>query len=179
MDNQVMWPPEGSLSAQSHDLQIATNCLSHYLLYTLLLPTLTATAALPSTPKASVRVAWAASIGVDIASPHPYGMEIDMDTGEPKDLGTTMNYGQSKVGNVYLSKVLAEQTKENRVVHTAFNPGNLWTGLQRHWFGFAPWFLVCLCSPHLLLCPFSFMRMHTNVLGWLFTATRKEYANLV
>ncbi|KAG8165587.1 hypothetical protein KVR01_004139 [Diaporthe batatas] len=132
----VMYPPEGSTSAQGHDLQIATNCLGPYLLYQLLLPLLTKTAA--SSTTGSVRVAWAASIAVQVASPKPHGIVID-ESGCPTDQGVSDNYGQSKVGNVFLARHFAKTTPENGVVHAAFNPGNLRTELQRHWTGVSAW----------------------------------------
>lgn len=132
---QVMFPSTGSTTAQSHDLQVGTNCLGPYLLYRLLASLLTRTAA--SAPKGSVRVTWAASVGVDVLSPKPGGMKLDAD-GCPKDLGTELNYAQTKVGNVFLAKELARKTPESGIVHVAFNPGNLKTELQRHWKGLAP-----------------------------------------
>ncbi|KFA54738.1 hypothetical protein S40293_00763 [Stachybotrys chartarum IBT 40293] len=102
----------------------------------LLLPLLAKTAA--SAPTASVRIAWAASIAVHVGSPKPQGMVID-DTGKPTDEDVTNNYGQTKVGNVFLARELAKTTPQTGVVHVAFNPGNPRTELQRHWTGLAPW----------------------------------------
>ncbi|PQE23128.1 short-chain dehydrogenase protein [Rutstroemia sp. NJR-2017a WRK4] len=132
----VMYPPKGSFDAQGNDLQIGTNCLGHYLLYQLLLPLLTKTAS--SSPKGSVRVGWAGSIAVHIASPRPQGVVLDQN-GYPVDKGVTDNYGQSKVGNVFLAQECAKTTQETGVVHVAFNPGNLRTELQRHWTGVGAW----------------------------------------
>lgn len=50
----VSLPPRGSVSAQGHELQMATNCLGHYLFTQLLLPTLLHTA--ESASPATVRV---------------------------------------------------------------------------------------------------------------------------
>ncbi|KAI1384972.1 NAD(P)-binding protein [Hypoxylon trugodes] len=132
----VMYPPEGSTDAQGHDLQVGTNCLGPYLLYQLLLPTLTRTAS--SSPTASVRVAWAASVGVHVASPQPHGVVID-DDGKPTDQGVKPNYSQTKVGNVFFAREFAKTTPQTGVVHAAFNPGNLRTELQRHWTGIDHW----------------------------------------
>ncbi|KAF7926706.1 uncharacterized protein EAE97_010215 [Botrytis byssoidea] len=129
----VMYPPKGSTSAQGHELQVATNCLGHYLLYQLLLPLLTNTVA--SSPTGSVRVAWAASIAIHVDSP-PTGILLN-DDGSLKDVGVTANYSQTKVGNVFLARECAKTTPQTGVVHTAFNPGNLRTELQRHWTGLA------------------------------------------
>lgn len=128
-----MYPPKGSTSAQEHELQVATNCLGHYLLYQLLLPLLTSTVV--SSPTGSVRVAWAASIAIHVDSP-PTGVLIN-DDGSLKDVGVSANYSQTKVGNVFLARECAKTTPQTGVVHTAFNPGNLRTELQRHWTGLA------------------------------------------
>lgn len=134
-----MFPPKGSTDAQGNELQIGTNCLGHYLLYQLLLPLLTETAA--SSPTASVRVLWAASIAVHVATPQPQGIVID-EYGGPMDQGVMPNYGQSKAGNVFLARCCAKTTPQTGVVHAAFNPGNLRTELQRHWSGLDAWFTV-------------------------------------
>lgn len=138
-----MYTPEGSLDAQGNDLQIGTNCLGHYLLYQLLVPLLTKAAA--EAPTASVRVAWAASIAVHVASPKPAGIIVEAD-GRPTDQGISDNYGQSKVGNVFLAREMAKSTPETGIVHVAFNPGNLRTELQRHWTGVGHWITVSINS---------------------------------
>lgn len=145
-----MFPPEGSLDAQGNDLQAGTNCLGHYLLYQLLVPLLTKTAA--SSPTASVRVAWAGSIAVHISCPQPHGVVLN-DDGSMNDRGSRMNYGQTKVGNVFLAYELAKKTPENGIVHASFNPGNLQTELQRHWAGIDKWITVSSVTyvPHQLL----------------------------
>lgn len=129
-----MFPPIGSVTAQSHDLQVGTNCLGPYLLYKLLAPLLSRTAA--SSPTASVRVTWAGSIGIEAISPQPGGMMLNSD-GSPntKDVSNQVNYAQTKTANYYLAKELARSTPKSGVVHVSFNPGNLRTELQRHWTG--------------------------------------------
>ncbi|KAH9906751.1 NAD(P)-binding protein [Xylariomycetidae sp. FL2044] len=134
----VMYPPEGSTDAQGNDLQMGTNCLGHYLLYQLLRSLLAKTASDPSTAPASVRVLWAASIAVHVATPAKHGIVVGPD-GRPADLGIKANYAQTKVGNVFLARELARTTGETGIVHVSFNPGNLRTGLQRHWTGLDHW----------------------------------------
>ncbi|KAF2235379.1 NAD(P)-binding protein [Viridothelium virens] len=135
----VMFPPEGSTSAQGHELQVATNCLGPYLLYQLLLPILTTTAA--SSPTGSVRVAWAGSIAVHVASPGPHGIQLDS-SGCPSDKGVMPNYGQTKVANAIMAREFAKTTPQTGIVHAAFNPGNLRSELQRHWQGLGRSFTV-------------------------------------
>lgn len=124
-----MVPPKGSQDAQGNELQIGTNCLGHCLLYRLLEPLLAKTAA--TSPSGTVRVAWAGSIGVDVVSPKPGGMKLNSD-GQPQDAGAQANYGQSKVGNVFLGHQYARRTPENGIIHASFNPGNLRSELQRN-----------------------------------------------
>ena len=130
-----MFPPKGSVDANGNELQIGTNCLGPCLLYRLLEPILIKTAA--SAPTGSVRVAWAGSSALEVLSPKPDGIEVDND-GQPQDKGVELNYGQSKVGNLFLARIYASETPQNGVVHLCFNPGNLKTDLQRHWRGLAP-----------------------------------------
>ncbi|KAI1196080.1 NAD(P)-binding protein [Nemania serpens] len=132
----VMIPPKGSVDAQGYELQLGTNCLGSYLLYQLLLPLLSRTASDSSSPTASVRVLWAASLAVHTSGAKSPGVFLGADGG-PTDQGVWANYAQSKVGNAFLARELAKTTAETGVVHAAFNPGNLRTELQRHTSGLA------------------------------------------
>ncbi|KAH9893804.1 NAD(P)-binding protein [Xylariomycetidae sp. FL2044] len=132
----VMFPPNGSVDAHGNDLQLSTNCLGPYLLYQLLLPLLTKTAA--SSPTGTVRVAWASSIGIDMAAPWPHGISLG-DDGCPEDLGVKPNYIQSKAGNVLLARELARTTAQTGVVHASFSPGVLHSDLHRYWSGLDYW----------------------------------------
>lgn len=130
----VMVPPKGSKSTQGHELQIGTNCLGPFLFTKLLLPTMEKTAA--SAPTASVRVAWAGSFAVDALSPSG-GITFDGQGEEGANVRShptnqETNYGMSKVGNLYLATEFARRYPQSPVIHTAFNPGNLKTSLQRH-----------------------------------------------
>ena len=68
-------------------------------------------------------------------------MELDYN-GRPEDKGLQMNYGQSKVGNLFLARHFALATPQTGVIHACFNPGNLKTELQRHWEGLVPKLMV-------------------------------------
>ena len=78
----VSLPPLGSVSAQGHELQMATNCLGHYLLTQILLPTLLHT--VESAPRTAVRVIWTSSILVDLSAPK-CGINISDLTHPPPD----------------------------------------------------------------------------------------------
>jgi NAD(P)-dependent dehydrogenase (short-subunit alcohol dehydrogenase family) len=142
-----MYPPQGSTDAQGNELQVGTNCLGPYLLYQLLLPVLTRTASTSPSSEHSVRVIWAASIAIHVATPHPEGVILDGD-GRPTDQGVKANYAQTKVGNVFLARECAKTTPQTGILHAAFNPGNLRTELQRHWTGLDHWFTVSIYLMH-------------------------------
>lgn len=137
---------KGGKEPRYNDIHITTNCVAPCLLYKLLLPTLTKTAA--SSPTGSVRAIWAASLAVHVSSPQG-GMQVD-DSGKPKDQDEIMSYGQSKAGNVFLARTYADATPQTGVVHASFNPGNLRSELQRHWQGLDMNIMVSLlpfCEP--------------------------------
>ena len=134
----VSLPPLGSVSAQGHELQMATNCLGHYLLTQLLLPTLLHTA--ESAPPAAVRVIWTSSIVVDLSAPKS-GINISDLTKPPPD--QQKNYVNSKTGNWFLASALAAQVGSKGILSVTQNPGNLKTSLLRH----APWILGFVTAP--------------------------------
>lgn len=129
----------GNAEPRHNEIHLRTNCVGSSLLYKLLLPILTKTAA--SSPTGTVRVLWAGSIAVHASSPQPGGMEVD-DIGRPKDMDAMLTYGQSKVGNVFLAHRYSKSTPQTGVVHASFNPGNLLSELQRHWHGIGVMILV-------------------------------------
>ena len=134
----VSLPPLGSVSVQGHELQMATNCLGHYLLTQLLLPTLLHTA--ESAPPATVRVIWTSSIVVDLSAPKG-GINISDLTNPPAD--QQKNYLNSKTGNWFLASALAAQVGSKGILSVTQNPGNLRTALLRH----APWILGFVTAP--------------------------------
>ena len=132
----VMIPPTGSISTQGYELQMATNCLGHYLLAELLFPLLQSTAQLPETPAGSVRVTWAASLGVDLLSPKG-GLSFDKQGNyAPSEKDQQKNYGATKAANVFLASEYARRhpldANGRGVISSSWNPGNLQTELQRH-----------------------------------------------
>ncbi|MCJ1391370.1 hypothetical protein MMC18_004234 [Xylographa bjoerkii] len=134
----VSLPPSGSVSAQGHELQLATNCLGPYLLTQLLLPIFlrTAEAANPAT----VRVIWTSSMIVDIAAPKS-GIDIADLTTPPTD--PQKNYVTSKTGNWFLASALGAQVGPAGILSVTQNPGNLKTQLLRN----APWLMGFLTAP--------------------------------
>ena len=150
-----MQVPLGSKTQQGYELQIGTNCVGPYLFTKLLTPLLQKTAA--SSPPGSVRVLWAGSLGVDVQSPPGGGITMqsgDPGAPEPSTKRTMMNYGMSKVGNLFLASQFAVRNpiKEGGkgVVSLAFNPGNLRTELQREMTGLVMGLVKGMISTFLL-----------------------------
>lgn len=134
----VSLPPRGSVSVQGQELQMATNCLGHYFLTQLLLPTLLHTA--ESASPAAVRVIWTSSIAVDVTAPK-CGINISELKTPSSDQQT--NYVTSKTGNWFLASALAAQVGPKGILSVTQNPGNLKTALLRH----APWILGFVTTP--------------------------------
>lgn len=112
----VMMPPPKSKSMQMHELQMGTNCLGPYLFTTLLKDILTKTAG--TSPTNSVRVAWAGSLAIDTMT-STGGVVMDEATNKPKEFGNPgKDYGQSKAGNLFLSKIFAKETEGSGIVST-------------------------------------------------------------
>lgn len=114
---------------QGYELQLGTNCLGPFLFTQKLLPILTRTA--EAAPKGSVRVAWAASLVINLGAPSG-GIDMENITWSKKAGSQVDKYAQSKVGNLFLASEFAKRDKPGDVVHVAFNPGNLKSPLQRH-----------------------------------------------
>jgi retinol dehydrogenase 12 len=130
----VMNPPLGSLSAQSMEVQMATNCVGPFLFSKLLTPILESTAKLPGTQPGSVRVTWAGSLGVDVISPKG-GVTLDNNGAYlPNPKSNEENYGTTKAGNVLLAMEYARRHpfESSKVISNAWNPGNLASELQRY-----------------------------------------------
>ncbi|KAF2873700.1 putative steroid dehydrogenase [Massariosphaeria phaeospora] len=126
----VSCPPRGSVSAQGHELQMATNCLGPYLLTQLLLPTLVQTA--KATQNAAVRVVWTSSIAAELSALGAPKDGIDMANISTSSQNPQENYSISKIGNWYLASELASQAGPDGVLSVTVNPGNLKSALTRH-----------------------------------------------
>lgn len=135
-------PPPGFVSAQGHELQLATNCLGPHLLTTLLLPVLRRTA--ESEAPASVRVVWTASIVVDMSAPE--GCDV-LDEILRKATNQQRKYEMTKVGNWYLAHALDAQERRNGILSVVVNPGNLKTDLTRHMSWVVPMLVAPLLYP--------------------------------
>jgi NAD(P)-dependent dehydrogenase (short-subunit alcohol dehydrogenase family) len=130
-DAGVMTPPAGSVTSQSHELQMGTNVLGPWLFTELLTPLLRKTAS--TSPAGSVRVTWAASLAT-MFSPKNGIVWSDETKTTPKLHGDRVtDYAQSKASNVLLSREYSlRHGKDAGIVSNAWNPGNLASELQRH-----------------------------------------------
>ncbi|KAJ4267242.1 hypothetical protein NW762_003345 [Fusarium torreyae] len=130
-------PPPGSVSAQGHELQMATNSIGPWHFTQLLVPILKATA--KDQPPASVRVVWTSSIVTDLSVPKG-GISM-------KDIlrvqDQQANYTNSKTGNWFLASELAKQVGPHGALSVVHNPGNLQTELTRH----MPWWVPYIVAP--------------------------------
>lgn len=126
----VMMPPDGSVTAQGHELQMGTNCLGHFLFTQLLTPTLAKTAA--NEAAGTVRVVWVSSMAADLFSVQ-HGLDVDKLREESyvSDLKSMTRYGNSKAGNYYHGVEYARRHRQDGIVSIAMNPGNLDSDLYR------------------------------------------------
>jgi len=126
-----MTPPAGSVTHQSHELQMGTNVLGPWLFTELLTPLLQKTAS--TSPPGTVRVTWAASLAT-MFSPKNGIAWSDATRTTPKLHGDRVtDYAQSKASNVLLSReYAARHGKDSGIASASFNPGNLASELQRH-----------------------------------------------
>ncbi|PSR98968.1 hypothetical protein BD289DRAFT_361644 [Coniella lustricola] len=126
----VMYPPQGSKTAQGYELQLGVNNLGPFLFTKFLTPTLvrTARASEPST----VRVVWVASLAAEALALSQGGIDIS-NLDYHVDQSSMIKYGVSKAGNYYQGVEFARRHKEDGIVSVPLNPGNLdsdlWRGL--------------------------------------------------
>ncbi|KAF2437482.1 NAD(P)-binding protein [Karstenula rhodostoma CBS 690.94] len=119
--------PDGPKTKQGLELHLGVNCVAHVLLEKLLLPVLTATAKI--TPFDSVRVVWASSVLVELASPKG-GINIP-ELNKPSN-NTNSNYSISKTAVWFAAAELSKRYgKETGVVSIAGNPGTYVTNAWR------------------------------------------------
>ncbi|KAJ6441327.1 hypothetical protein O9K51_07123 [Purpureocillium lavendulum] len=102
--------------------QFAVNHLAHYLLTSLLLPTLESS----STPEFNSRVVCVSS------SAHRYGQVRldDYNWETPGAYGPFQAYGQSKTANIWMANYVDRVFGPRGVHALSLHPGGIWTGLQ-------------------------------------------------
>ncbi|EEU45267.1 uncharacterized protein NECHADRAFT_41149 [Fusarium vanettenii 77-13-4] len=117
----IMAVPEG-LTKDGYEIQFGTNHLGHALLTKLLLPTLKATAA---TPSSDVRVVFLSSSAGSIAPKDSYHLDKAKTT--MPDIGTWTRYGQSKLANIHYNAALAKRHPDIKFI--SLHPGVVKTNL--------------------------------------------------
>ncbi|KAJ7624061.1 hypothetical protein DFH06DRAFT_1230305 [Mycena polygramma] len=132
----VMISPPEMLTAQNYDLQFGTNAMGHFFLTELLLPAFTKSYEETKTP---ARVIHTTSMGHKFA--HGTGVEFASIKGGPerdawvKKIGNyrcrLVLYGQSKMGNIFVSNHFAK-AHSDVLVSCAVHPGGIKSDLQRH-----------------------------------------------
>ncbi|KAH7349150.1 WW domain-containing oxidoreductase [Pyrenochaeta sp. MPI-SDFR-AT-0127] len=120
----IMAIPDLRLTVEGHELQFATNHLSHFLFYKLLEPALLA-AASPDLPSRVVSLASSAH--------NVHGInESDNYNFQKSDYDPNVAYGQSKTANIYMANEI-ERRYGSRYLHsTSVHPGIVQTGLTQH-----------------------------------------------
>ncbi|KAJ6574425.1 NAD-P-binding protein [Mycena capillaripes] len=132
----VMISPPEMVTAQKHDLQFGTNVIGHFFLTELLLPALTKSY---EETKIPARVLHTSSSGHTFAPGN--GMDFQsLKDGPERDAwvkkkgsfrGPWALYGESKIGNIFISNYFAK-THSDVLVSCALHPGGIKTELQRH-----------------------------------------------
>jgi len=117
--------PAGTVSAQGHEIHMATNCIGPFLLTKLLLPILLQTA--KSAPKASVRVVFSSSSIIEMASP-PGGLSLAEQRPGNYSKDLNRNYSASKAGDWFLASEFSKRYfRDAGIVSVAHHPGTLKT----------------------------------------------------
>ncbi|KAF8603277.1 NAD-binding protein [Ceratobasidium sp. AG-I] len=133
----VFAPPFSHKTVEGYDLQFGANVLGHYLLTTLLLPTMIHTAKHSLCAGGIARVINISSImhlfapagGINYASLVPHCKAADKIRAT---LGPERLYAQSKWANIAFSNELAKRYASEGIVSISLHPGNIRTGIQRH-----------------------------------------------
>ncbi|KAJ7501836.1 NAD-P-binding protein [Mycena galericulata] len=132
----VMISPPDQLTAQGYDLQFGTNVIGHFFLTELLLPALTKSYEESKVPARIINTSssghqFAPGEGMELASLKG-GPERDAWVKKSSDFMCRWKlYGQSKMGNIYVSNYFAK-TYSDVLVACALHPGGIKTELQRH-----------------------------------------------
>lgn len=120
----VMGLEELTLTEDGHEMQFATNHLSHFLLFQLLKPALIAS----STAEFNSRVVMIAS-SAHRGSTLPLSDNYSLQKG---GYNHGLAYGNSKLANVYMANELDRRYGSKGLHATSLHPGAINTGLARH-----------------------------------------------
>ncbi|KAH8673619.1 hypothetical protein BX600DRAFT_455798 [Xylariales sp. PMI_506] len=130
----VMVPPDGSTTAQGHDLQVGVNAYGPYLLQRLLTPVMLETAARDRIPKYATRVIWLSS-NAHSGAPKPDGVnweDLNNDLAATGFLARLKRYAQSKaMNNIYASHFARLHGESEGIASLSVHPGRLESPLQK------------------------------------------------
>ena len=112
----VAYTPPENVSAQGHELQMATNCYGPYLLTVLLLPILAATA--------GARVVFTSSLVTDTDACVLETCTTNLDAMLTPDTPAS-RYATTKVGNWFMAVEMAREFGKRGVLCVTQNPGNM------------------------------------------------------
>lgn len=124
----VLVPPQGSKTAQGHELQLGTNCLGLFLFTKLLRPMLAVTAKTAAT--SSVRVVWVSSNSAKISSPQNGIDMTNLDYHIDKNAATKC--GTSKASDIFHSSESARRYGGEGINSVSLMSGALKSDLNRH-----------------------------------------------
>lgn len=122
----VMVPPEGSKTAQGHELQLGVNCLGPLLFTKLLTSSLVKTA--KTTGPGGVRVVWVSSSAAELLSPR-HGVDMDNLTYERK-VFYPIKYGTSKAGIYFLSTEFAKKHRDDGIISVVSRSSSLFSSMS-------------------------------------------------
>ncbi|KAJ7459597.1 NAD-P-binding protein [Mycena galericulata] len=133
----VMIPPPEMLTAQNYDLQFGTNVIGHFFFTELLIPAFTRSFEESKVPARVINTSsspghkFAPGDGMDFASLKG-GPERDAWVKKAGSfVGPWQLYGESKLGNIYISNYFAK-TYSRVLVSCALHPGRIKTELTRY-----------------------------------------------
>ena len=132
----VALPPNGSVSKQEYELQMATNCLGPLLFTQLLVPLLQSAA--HESPPGSVRIVWTSDLAVD---ENALKGGITMTDLVSPFQDPTKTYVASKVGNCFLASEMGRTVNPYGIMLVVQKSGQLKTDLRR-----AKWMRIATVS---------------------------------
>ncbi|KAF4622683.1 hypothetical protein G7Y89_g14342 [Cudoniella acicularis] len=125
----IMCPPASGPEKQTRNMdeQWATNYLSHFLLTSLLLPLMTATASSRDASEATVRIINVSSDAASKLAPKTGILFKELDENGCTEVGKWKMYGMSKLALVLHSRELARRCGGSGIVAASLHPGTVKT----------------------------------------------------
>lgn len=166
----VMMTPY-SETKQGYEIQWGTNVVGHFALTYLLLPTLEQTAS--KTESGNVRVINISSMGHQFAPKNGINFE-DLNL---KNQNTIIRYGQSKLGNILLTKEISNRFARKGILSIAVHPGYVDTELGRGPMELLGRFAFLMAPVNWVLKSFFALTPAQGALNSLYAATSDDVIN--